>query len=684
MRRIRLAGLLAALIVAAIIHLPGGERFSQPVYDAWQRLSPRDLSNTDVRIVWIDDQSVSQIHPWPWPRRTLANLVYAIADGGPKVIGLDVILPEPDRYSAAAFAEVTPNLPPALAEQLAAQPDTDQLLGQTIGTAPVVLGRVAIDADRASDAPEPANVRAFAEPLPKGVLSWEAVITNIAAIDDVGLGHGLLNGDPDRDGVVRKVPLAARVANFDMPSLSLEMALQMRDEDKVVPVIAGDRLTGMRVGGELIRTSKDGRMTVRLADKLPKGSEMSAFDVLEGSVPPSIFAGKAVIVALNATGTQDQVSTVLSQTGYGATVQANAVDTILNDAELWRPGWAWIVEGLAAVLLVAMAVRLLPRLRGWPAFAITIASFAAVFAFSWAAYAQFNLLIDPVAPVLTAFATGVTMVLMLFAESRRRQRELAERLRTEQLASARSQGELDAARDIQLGMLPPREALAKLDPAVEVDAFVIPAREIGGDFFDAVRIDEHRLCFLVGDVTGKGVPAALFMALSKALTKSVLLRDGSDLAAAVTRLNDEVARDNSEAMFVTMLVALLDTRDGTLALCNAGHENPWLVRASGEVEMLKPEGGPPLSVAPGFSFEASTVEMAPGDALFVISDGITEAQDRSGAFFGSKRLMELLLAAQALPIKATTAALLQNVRAFEGDQDASDDVTVLGFRYTPL
>lgn len=680
MRRIRLFGLLAALIMAGAIQLFGAARTSQPVYDAWQRLSPRDLSNTPVRIVWIDDQAVSQIHPWPWPRRTLSKLVYEIARARPKIIGLDLLMPEADRYSPGAFVEVSPDLPPALVQALGEQTDTDNLLAETIGTAPVVLGRAGIDAPRSPDASEPAIIRAFAKPLPRDVRQWDNVITNITALDDVALGHGLLNGEPDWDGVVRKVPLAARAAAKDMTSLSLELVLGATEQDQAEPIVANGRLVGMRVGGKPIRTSADGRMTIRLGN-LPKTAEISAFDVLDGKVPAEALRDAIVIVGLDATGTSDQVSTVLSRTGFGATVQANAVDTILANAELWRPSWAWIAEGLATVLLVAMAVRLLPRLRGWSALAITVAAFAALFTASWTAYAKANLLLDPVGPAATAFAAGVTMMGLLFSESRRRQRELAARLQQEQVASARSQGELDAARDIQLGMLPPREAMAKLDPAVEVDAFVEPARAIGGDFYDAVRIDADRICFLVGDVTGKGVPAALFMALSKALTKSVLLRDGADLAAALTRLNDEVARDNSEDMFVTMLVALLDTRTGTLSLCNAGHENPWLVRASGEVTMLKPEGGPPLSVAPGYPFEASTIQLAPGDALFVVSDGITEAQDRAGGFFGQERLAEILRAAPGTPVMDTTAALLQQVRTFEDGQDASDDVTVLGFRY---
>ena len=142
------------------------------------------------------------------------------------------------------------------------------------------------------------------------------------------------------------------------------------------------------------------------------------------------------------------------------------------------------------------------------------------------------------------------------------------------------------------------QGMPPVAPEMALDALIEPARSIGGDFYDTIRLDSDRVCFLVGDVTGKGVPAALFMALSKALAKSVLLRDGKDLATAMTRLNDEIARDNGEDMFVTMLVGLLNTQTGALELCNAGHENPWLVTEQGDVRHLRPEGGPPLSVEP--------------------------------------------------------------------------------------
>ena len=130
-------------------------------------------------------------------------------------------------------------------------------------------------------------------------------------------------------------------------------------------------------------------------------------------------------------------------------------------------------------------------------------------------------------------------------------------------------------------MLLPRASLRTVSPRVEIDAVLQPARSVGGDLYDAFMIDGNHLCFLVGDVTGKGVPASLFMALSKALSRSILVRPGIGLAEAVDGINSELSRDNGQMMAVSLLVGVLDLTDGRLDLCCAGHENPLIVAVDG-------------------------------------------------------------------------------------------------------
>lgn len=678
--RIRVLGLFAALIMAGLVQLVGSTTVSRPVFDLWQRLEPRPAEPAKVEIVWIDDASIRTIGPWPWPRYVMARLVAKLDEDQPRLIGLDMLFPEADRNNPEAFVRLYPEISPLAAAEIRGLPDMDQLFGRVIGRTPVVLGRGGLDVGPDKDPLLLAVEAQFSKPLPRGVKSWGQAIANIATLDDVGLGHGLLNGDPDSDGVVRHVPLIANVAGQATPGFALELARIASGNDALVPVMSGRRLAGIRLGGIWLPTLPDGRMHVPYRAK-GRHAPISALDILYDLKPSSRVKGKIVIVGLSGAGIADVVSTPLATKTYGAIVHADAVEAILGGKTLSRPGWAWLLEGVLAILLVAISIRLLPRLSGAGPGVGATGIAGLVFAGSGLAFRQ-GLLIDPVGPVLTAAATGATMAALLFARARQDRAALTASLLEQRVLAARASGELSAARDIQLGMLPERESLADFDSRVELDALIEPARSIGGDFYDVIRIDEDRVCFLVGDVTGKGVPAALFMALSKALSKSVLLRDGQDLGAAVTRLNDEIARDNREDMFVTMLLGLLDTRTGTLELCNAGHENPWLVTAGGDVRQLRPEGGPPLAVAPGYVYECERIAMTKSDALVIVSDGITEAQSPAGGFFGSDRIAEVLKGwAGQESVGAASNALLREVRAFEDGAEATDDVTVLIFRY---
>ena len=679
-RRIRLFGLVAALAMAGLLGLFGSERVSRPIFDQWQRLSPRPAEPTKVEIVWIDEASIRTIGPWPWPRYIMAKLVAKLEEDQPRLIGLDMLFPEADRNSPDAFVGLYPELSASAAAEIRSMPSMDNLFGQVIGQAPVVLGRGGLDVAPTTDPPMMAVEARFVRPLPKGVKSWGQAIANIPALDDVGLGHGLLNGDPDEDGTVRYVPLAAVVAGQAMPGFALELARIASGIEALEPVADGDGLAGIWLGRTWLPTLPDGRMRVPFRAETSQ-SALSALDILYDLPPSKRVKAKIVIIGLSGAGTADVVSTPLAEKTYGAIVHADALDAMLAGRTLARPGWAWLFEGLLAIMLVGVAIRVLPLFRGAGAAFGTAGVIVLAFSGSWAAFTQ-GLLLNPVGPVLTAAAAGMTMLVLLFAKARRDRIALTESLQEERLSAARAAGELSAARDIQLGMLPKRDTLADFDPAVELDALIEPARSIGGDFYDTIRLDSDRVCFLVGDVTGKGVPAALFMALSKALAKSVLLRDGKDLATAMTRLNDEIARDNGEDMFVTMLVGLLNTQTGALELCNAGHENPWLVTEQGDVRHLRPEGGPPLSVAPGYLYDCETLTMEKGDTLVIVSDGITEAQSPTGGFFGSHRIADVLKASVGTSkIDEVSNALLAEVRIFEDGAEATDDLTVLVFRY---
>jgi adenylate cyclase len=211
---------------------------------------------------------------------------------------------------------------------------------------------------------------------------------------------------------------------------------------------------------------------------------------------------------------------------------------------------------------------------------------------------------------------------------------------------------------------------------------MIPARHIGGDLFDFFKIDDDHLFFAVGDVSGKGMPAALFMALGKSLCKSCALRGESDIGAIVNRTNREISRDNPEMLFITLFAGILNLATGELRFCNAGHDAPFLLRADDTPHSLEAEGGPPLCIVEDFIYPAESFQLRPGDMLCVITDGITEAMTRQGVVMGRARA-EAVLA--ALPPDAgpgaATQALHHAVENYVAGAEASDDLTILAVRW---
>ena len=680
--RARLGGIAAGLLMLAASFAPQAEAIRRPLFDLWQHLMPLKLADSRVALVMIDDASLNQIGPWPWPRYMIARLVETIHARGATVIGLDMLLPEPDPRDPAAFVDFYSELSGPAAAEVRALPSMDGLLAQVIGRAPVVLGRAGIDAQADEDAPPLAVEAQFTAPLPAGVRRWERALANIQSIDDVAIGHGLLNADADADGTLRRVPLLATVAGVPNPGFAMELARIASGEEAITPIVARGRLHAVAMGGHRLAVDPDGAMRLRFGT-WPEAATHSAVELLATSASAKpIFKDRIVIVGLGGAGTADMVATPLAAQGYGAAVQAMTVNAILAGDSLSRPGWVRWAEAGLALLLILLFGTLSERRRPWRVVALAAVTVAAVIGASALAFGHAGLLIDPVTPLLSGLAAGGTAILLLFVEGRRRQAELQRTLWDQQLAAAQSAGELAAARDIQQAMLPTAAALAALDPRVEVEGLIEPARAIGGDFYDAIRLDGDRLCLLVADVTGKGMPAALFMALSRALTRSVLLRGVTDLATTLDALNDEVSRDNVDDMFVTMAIALLDCGTGALAYASAGHEDPWLISAAGEILPLPSDGGPPLGVAPGFPYGAATLRLAPGDTVILLSDGVTEAQDAEGRTLGASGAAEALLRWNgATPVGGVADALHAAARTLEQGGEATDDLTVLAFRY---
>jgi sigma-B regulation protein RsbU (phosphoserine phosphatase) len=264
------------------------------------------------------------------------------------------------------------------------------------------------------------------------------------------------------------------------------------------------------------------------------------------------------------------------------------------------------------------------------------------------------------------------------------------RLRDEIKASLqRLEHELDAARTLQLGMLPRTFPAWSAERPVKVHALMEPAREVGGDLYDCFYATERMFCFLVGDVSGKGAPAAMFMARTRSLVRMAselwhrMGSEGLSPAAIADAVNRELCQNNDESMFVSLFLAFLDTRTGVVEYINAGHPMPHVVRASGVVEQVDGQPAVALAVRPGAVYRDRTVILQPGDAIFVCSDGVTEAMNVAEEFYGDDRLEAGLRAAFNAAPDDMVHAMKKQVDAFAGDAPKADDVTMLALRWEP-
>lgn len=683
--RVRIAGLSAALAVAVMV-LFGGHLLRQPLYDLFQTVAPGPDVSRRVHVVVIDADSLRDVGGWPWTRFYLARLVEQLSERGAAVIGFDMLFPEPDRLEPSEFTSIYNELPPAMAREIQALPSMDAVFARVIGRNPVVLARAGVaegSFDRTDDAAPPLPPEAqFTGRVPADTPSFPAVLGNLPLLDGAPLGHGLVNGDRDPDGLVRRVPLLARAAGQLTPSFALELVRVAEGASQIDLETHGDRLTGVRVGARRVPAGPDGQLLLRFGD-WRNTQTTSAVDVLRQARNPEQFKDQIVLIGLASAGTSDVTSTPRASSVYGVYVQAQAVDAILRGSALRRPDWAAPVEwgvGLALVMLSFLGVQRAPMGLVMAGAAVEI---ALAFGASWAAFHN-NLLLDPFPMLAPGAANSAVMVGLLFVEGRRVQARLRRALADERLSAARISGELAAASEIQQGMLLPRAELDRISPAVEIDAVLQSAKTVGGDLYDAFPFDDGRVCFLVGDVTGKGVPASLFMALAKALSRSLLARPDTSLEAAVREINAELSRDNRQAMAVSLLVGVLQPATGELHLCCAGHENPLIVDPAGGVRDLVLDGGPPLCVDDTFPYPAEVHRLEPGEVLIAFTDGLTEAQDPDAGLFSRAQVFEALRQAAAAPTLAGLVdGLVDRVRAFEAGGEPSDDLTIMAVRRRP-
>jgi adenylate cyclase len=678
--------LLAALAVLVATGDQWNERLQSAWFDTYQMVRPRVLGELPVTVVAIDEKSLARLGQWPWPRTLLAELIGAILEHKPKAVGVDILMAEPDRLSPDQLLARARSQDPVLAERLRATPSNDEVLARAIVGQAVVLGFVEASepTGRAPPGP-PVLVTNLGAPLaPNATLDMPtlaAATTNIDVLDAAAAGHGALSiGPPER--VVRRIPLVMRIGDRIVPSLAIELLRVALGASGIRVFVDGADVRGVAVADFVVPTEIDGGLRLHFsrheADRF-----VSAVDVLDRRIKPGSLAGQLVLVGSTGLAVGDYHATPVTPSMPGIEIHAQLLENLRDGTWLTRPAWAARAEFALFVLLGLAIIAVTPRLAPGRGAAVAAACIALPIFAGIAAFATTRLVLDAVTPALALLVLYVSLLVLTLADTARERRRLEHAVQRQREEAARVAGELDAARRIQQGFLPLADALRD-ERRVDLAVTMTPARETGGDLYDFFMLDARRLFFMVGDVAGKGLSASVFMAVSKALCKSAVLRHtDASIGELMRAANDEISRDNPAMLFVAAFAGILDLASGELAYCNAGHENPYLLLRPSGLARLVDGDGPPLCAVERFDYRGAVRALGAGEFVCVLTDGIVEAQRSDGERYGRGRLEAALvrIAGNASNAGAVVAALTADVGAFAAGAEPADDVTMLVLRW---
>jgi len=681
--------LLVALAVLILLAPRFTERAQSAWFDAYQVVSPRRVVSMPATIVEVDQKSLAALGQWPWPRPVLAQLIREINRHRPAAIGIDILMPEAEGRSLEGLLARSGIVDPTAARQLAALSASDQELAKTLSEAPTVLAIVGSDSATGMLLRAPPFVvtemtagAATAEPVAPGVLRYAGVLTSLDTLDQAAVGHGLISIEP-AGGPIRRIPLAASIGGTLVPALAIEMLRVAKGVPVLRLLTSGSSVIGIRVGDFDTQTEEDGAARVYFSES-KAARFVSAVDVLDGKVDPLQIAQKLVLIGVTGVGMVEDKNTPLGLPMPGVEIHAQLLENLFDQTLLRRPAWAPGVEAIAFLLVGSLLIYATPRWSARNSALLAAGCVAFLVVLGYLAFRLRRLLFDAALPGSALALLFLTLLVLTLAEATRQRKALEQLVQREREQKARMAGELDAAKRVQIATLPRAEVLGD-ERRIDLAAAMVPAREVGGDLYDFFRLDDRHLFFLVGDVAGKGLTASIFMAVSKALCKSTILRTtGADIGELMALVNAEVSRDNPEMLFVTAFAGVLDLQSGELAYCNAGHENPYLANpAEATVVRIEDGGGPPLCAVDDFVYRGAERRLRAGELVCLVSDGVTEAVNPAGELYGGERVREFL--ERAVGADATAGALVAGLRAdvdaFGSGAEAADDLTVLVLRW---
>lgn len=424
---------------------PLAARLRNAWFDGLQSLFPRQGGGQPVVVVEIDERSLTALGQWPWSRALLAQLLGKVQAAGPAVVGLAMLMPEPDRTSPDVLAR-SEDFPADLREGLARLPGHDRLLARAIaaGPAPVVVGVAGLAVTDMAAEPGPLPPVLLRGEAAAPVAAYGGILRSRRELDRAAAGRGLLSVERDPDGIVRRLPLLAWVGDHPFPSLAVEVARHAVGAPAIEVMAGHGGVEVVAIGGLHPPVESDGAVRLRFG---PAGHvrSLSALDVLRGDADPAILRGHVVLIGVTGLGLAAREATPAEAASPAVHIHAELIEALLDGNLPHRPAWARQAEAAALLAAGLVFVLALPRLRPRHHWVLGVAwltpPLAGVLLFQ-----SFGLLFDATPPMLGAAAVYGAMTAALFAEAERQRQTLQSALEDHRLRMAHMGGELAAER----------------------------------------------------------------------------------------------------------------------------------------------------------------------------------------------------------------------------------------------
>jgi len=572
-------------------------------------------TNPDIVLIEIGEDTIQALGQWPIPRDYHASLIDVLSKFKAKAVIFDILFCEPSGWD------------------------------------PVLIKSV----QAAGNVYFPYAFR-FKEKHKKGALEASGIEAPLLEnLKNAAKGVGFINKASDIDGKVRRAPLLIKYNNEFFPSMTVKAA--------------SDYL-GRKLDANLLPLDEEGCLLLNFAGRWVNAFKhysyldiLASYQELSDGEKPRInlesLNGKVCFIGLTATGTQE-IGPVAVQSNYPMLgIHANLFNMLTEGVYLKRLNRLWNIFLL--ILSAFVIVFFVARFRPYVAFFISLGIISLLFMAAALLFVFEGIWIDIVCPAAILFCVYLALTLVKYIGEIRVREKI--------------QKELAVASSIQKCFLP---AEIPALPGLDIAAAMKTAKEVGGDLYDFIKLDDNRLGVMIGDVSGKGTPAALFMAKVESLFRVYAKGEGRP-SKTIEMLNNEIASDERSGLFTTLTYAIFDASNNDMLLSDAGHL-PVILLRDNKIELIALEDGMAVGIMEGTVFGDKAVKLSKGDIAVFYTDGANEARDIKGNEFGIERLTGLVGSFRGLPAKEIVDSIFNELKAFQGKAVQHDDITIVAVK----